>query len=113
MSGKKFRMPSGFDVDELFSTSFGPYIPEGSGRTIRFKAYGNEAKFLRDLPLHPSQKEVKSASSSEAVVFEIFAAPSKAMILEFCKHGSMVEVLSPVDVREAVKEELTKACSLY
>ena len=113
VSGKKFRMPSGFDVDELFSTSFGPYIPEGSGRTIRFKAYGNEAKFLRDLPLHPSQKEVKSASSSEAVVFEIFAAPSKAMILEFCKHGSMVEVLSPADVREAVKEELTKACSLY
>ena len=112
-SGKKFRMPAEFDVDELFATSFGPYIPEGPGRSIRFRAYGNEAKFLRDLPLHPSQKEVSSDDSSDAVTFEIFATPNKAMIMEFCKHGSMVEVISPADVREAVKQELMKACKLY
>ena len=33
--------------------------------------------------------------------------------MEFCKHGSRIEVLSPFEVREAVAEELQKAAGLY
>ena len=54
-SDKKFRMPKNFDVDELFSTSFGIYLPEGKARTITFRTSESEARFLRDLPLHRSQ----------------------------------------------------------
>ena len=31
LTGESFRMPKNFDVDELFSTSFGIYIPEEKG----------------------------------------------------------------------------------
>lgn len=106
---KRFRMPADFDVDEMFATAFGPYIPEGPGCTVRFRAFGNEAKFIRDLPLHPSQKEVGSDSG----IFEIFACPNRAMIMEFCKHGNRIEVLSPSDVREAVAQEFRGATHLY
>ncbi len=111
VTGKKFKMKSGFDVDELFATSFGIYLPGGKGQTITFGCSEREAKFLRDLPLHSSQEEVRKEGDS--VIFSIFVCPDKNLIMEICKHGSRIEVLSPAEVRNAVKEELAKALAQY
>lgn len=111
LTGNRFRMPDGFDVDTLFATSFGIYIPEGPGQTIRFRTTQTEARFLRDLPIHRSQKTVGEDESS--VTFEIFACPNKALVMEFCKYGSSLEVLSPDSVRESVASELRYAAERY
>ncbi len=106
-----FKMPRGFDVEELFATSFGIYIPEDKGQTITFRTTTTEARFLRDLPLHQSQKEI--AADEDSVTFSIFVCPNKALIMELCKHGPRLEVLSPAPVRRAVIDELQKALNLY
>lgn len=111
ISDKSFRMPGHFDVDELFSTSFGIYIPEEKGRTITFRATPTDARFLRDLPIHASQKE--TASDADSVTFSIFVCPNKALIMEFCKYGSGIEIKSPADIREKVAEEHRKAAQKY
>ena len=111
VTGKKFKMKSGFDVDELFATSFGIYLPGGKGQTITFRCSEREAKFLRDLPLHSSQEEVRK--DGDSVIFSIFVCPDKNLIMEVCKHGSRIEILSPAEVRNAVKEELAKALAQY
>lgn len=111
VTARKFRIPRRFDVDELFATSFGIYIPEGPGQTIRFRTSPTEARYLRDLPVHSSQNE--TAADEEHVTFEIFVCPNKALIMEFCKYGSRLEVLSPAPVREAVAAELRKAAGIY
>ena len=111
VTSRKFRMPRRFDVDELFATSFGIYIPEGPGQTIRFRTSPTEARYLRDLPVHSSQNE--TAADEEHVTFEIFVCPNKALIMEFCKYGSRLEVLFPAHVREAVAVELRKAADIY
>ena len=108
---KKFKMPDGFEVDELFATSFGIYLPEGPGQTITFRTSPTEARYLRDLPIHSSQKEIESDGNS--VTFSIFVHPNKALIMEICKHGSALEVLAPAEVREAVAAELRRAADLY
>lgn len=108
---RTFRMPDNFDIDELFATSFGIYLPEGPGKTITFRTSQTEARYLRDLPLHHSQKEIAVEGSS--VTFSIFAHPNKALIMEICKHGSALEVLAPAEVREAVAAELRKAADIY
>lgn len=108
----KFKMPSGFDVDELFATSFGTYIPEGKAELITFRTTAKEARFLRDLPLHASQEEMKSPDK-EHVTFSIFVYPNESLIMEFCKHGSRLEVLSPESVRQEVAEQLRAAADLY
>lgn len=110
-TGTRFRMPSDFDVDSLFATSFGIYLPEGRGRTITFRTSHTEAGFLRDLPIHHSQKEI--SSGKEHVTFSIFACPDRNMIMEFCRYGSRIEILSPQQVREAVAAELKKASEMY
>lgn len=111
VTGRKFRMKTGFDVDELFATSFGIYLPGGKGQTVTFKCSENEAKFLRDLPIHSSQEEV--GTDGDSVTFSIFVCPDKNLIMEICKHGSRIEVLSPAEVRDAVRDELTKALAQY
>ncbi|MBR5835966.1 MAG: WYL domain-containing protein [Bacteroidales bacterium] len=110
ITGNTFKMPKNFDVDEKFATSFGIYIPEGKGQTIVFRTTQKEANFLRDLPIHSSQKEI---SSDEHVYFEIFVCPNEALIMEFCKHGARLEVMSPEIVREAVAAELKQAADMY
>ena len=99
------------NLDELFSTSFGIYLPEGKARTITFRTSESEARFLRDLPLHRSQEEIKR--EDEMVTFSIFVCPDRNLIMEFCKYGSRIEVLSPADIREDVAEELRKAAEKY
>ena len=111
VTGKKFKMKNGFDVDELFATSFGIYLPGGKGQIITFRCSEREAKFLRDLPLHSSQEEVRK--DGDSVIFSIFVCPDKNLIMEVCKHGSRIEILSPAEVRNAVKEELAKALAQY
>ena len=111
VSGKGFKMPKGFDVDELFATSFGIYLPEGKAEVIKYRVSEKEAQFLRDLPLHKSQEEVERKDG--LVTFSIFACPDKNMIMEFCKFGSRIEVLSPAGVRESVASELQAAARIY
>jgi len=111
LTERKFRVPEGFDIESLFSTSFGIYLPESRGKTIKFRASATEAKYLRDLPLHPSQTEI--SSDGESVTFSIFVCPNKALVMELCKHGSQIEVLSPKEVRDSVAEELEAAASIY
>jgi predicted DNA-binding transcriptional regulator YafY len=111
-------MPSGFNVDEAFATSFGIYLTDKRGETIRFRVHGTEARYLRDLPIHSSQKEIVTAgqNGTEAegyATFEIFVYPNTALIMEFCKYGSRMEVLSPAHVRDDVAKELRRAASLY
>jgi hypothetical protein len=111
LTGEGFRMPKNFDVDELFSTSFGIYIPEEKGRTITFRTSPTDARFLRDLPIHASQKEI--GADEESVTFSIFVCPNKALIMEFCKYGSGLEVISPEDIRAQVAQEHRKAAEKY
>ena len=111
LTEKTFRMPKDFDVDEFFSTSFGIYIPDGPGQTITFRTSHTEARFLRDLPIHKSQKEI--ASDNDSVTFSIFVSPNKALIMEFCKYGGGLEVLGPESVRSQIAAELARAADLY
>ena len=122
LTDKTFRMPSGFDVDELFATSFGIYLPEEAGKTIVFRTSQTEARFLRDLPIHSSQKELKGkelreimqdGGNPEDVYFNMFVCPNENLVMEFCKYAGRVEVMSPASVREAVAAQLRKAVERY
>ena len=110
-TGNTFRMDRRFDIEELFATSFGIYLPDGPGQTITFRTDKIDARYLRDLPIHPSQTEVER--SEDSVTFSIFVCPNKALIMEFCKYGSKMEVLSPATVRKAVAQEFAAAAGIY
>ncbi len=111
VTGRSFALPGDFDVDDLFKTSFGIYLPDRPAVTVKFKAIANEAKFIRDLPLHHSQEEIER--TDDYSVFTIFVSPNDNLVMEFCKYRDRVEVLAPDDLRRKVAETLENAAKMY
>lgn len=105
-----FRMPKDFDVDGIFSQSYGIYFPKAGQKpvTIRFKVTDEEARYLRDLPIHRSQME-ENAAKGDGRIFRIRVIPNRNLTMEFCRHAGRLEVIEPEEVRLSVKEELEKA----
>ena len=111
---KTFKMPRGFDVDALFHDSFGIFFPkEGQkSETVRLRATDEEARYLRDLPLHRSQKEEGPAEGGGRI-FRLRLIPVENLLMEFCRLAGRVEVLEPESVRSAVREMLEKGLNNY
>lgn len=108
---ERFAMDESFSLEEFFATSFGIYKPIGKGKTIRFKTNQKNAQYLNDLPLHRSQKMVES--DERTAIFEIFVCPDKNMYMELCKYGSMLEVISPEEVRQEMARLTEEVSKIY
>ena len=109
-----FKMPEGFDVDALFSESFGIFFPQEGQKsvTVRFRASGNEARYLRDLPLHRSQVE-EGVDPDGQVRFRLRVIPNRDLVMEFCRLAGNVEVIEPESVRSEIMDELKKGYDKY
>ncbi len=114
VTGTAFRMPRNFDIEGLFSQSYGIYFPTAGRKpvTIRFKVTDEEASYLRDLPIHRSQVEEGEAEGGGRI-FTIRVIPNRNLTMEFCRHAGRLEVLEPEAVRNSVKDELGKAYKQY
>ena len=108
---ERFIMPEDFDVDALFSTSYGVYLPDGKPVEIIFRTSHKEAGYLRDLPIHHSQKTIRE--NGESVEFSISVCPNNSLIMDLWRLGSRIEILSPPEIREAFAAEAEKASMLY
>ena len=104
-----FKMPADYNVDDAFDASFGIYLPEEGQKAERiiFQATELEARYLRDLPLHHSQTEIRPG------IFQIRVLPTTDVVMEFCRLGDRVEVLEPQEVREQIKAAINKTINKY
>ena len=104
-----FKMPADYNVDDAFDASFGIYLPEEGQKAERiiFQATELEARYLRDLPLHHSQTEIRPG------IFQIRVLPTTDVVMEFCRLGDRVEVLEPDAVREQIKAAINKTINKY
>ena len=107
-TGDSFRMPKGFDVDALFRDSYGIYLPENEKPVlVKLKATEREAAYLQDLPLHPSQVSLGNG------IFALRVIPNPNFIMELCSRADRLEVLEPLELRQAVQKALNNAIQLY
>ena len=111
-TGEKFRMPKGFQVDDLFESSYGIYLPEGEEPVlVKLRTTPREAAYLQDLPLHPSQVFLGEEDGFCLFVLRVILNPN--FLMELLKHGGKLEILEPESLREQVKQELRNALKLY
>lgn len=107
-TGESFKMPKGFDVDALFRDSYGIYLPEDEKPVlVKLKATEREAAYLQDLPLHPSQVSLGEG------LFALRVIPNPNFIMELCSRADRLEVLEPLELRQAVQQALNNAIQLY
>lgn len=107
----RFSMPPDFDVDALFATSFGVYLPSGKPEKIIFRTSGKEARYISDLPLHRSQKII--SSDGDSVTFSIFACPDESLVMELFRLSPRIEVLSPEDIRQEIARRAAGTLEIY
>ena len=112
-TGERFKMPKGFQVDELFEASYGIYLP-GYDRPqlVKIRTTAREAAYLRDLPLHPSQTFLGEDEKGRSL-FALRVIPNPNFVMERLKHGNRLEVLEPESLRAQVMDELRNALNIY
>ena len=107
LTDKTFR-PKRFNSQKYFAGYYGVFCgKQYTLEKIQARVQPLAAKFLRSLPLHHSQKEVKPC------VFEWHVAPTLDFIQQLRTYGSEMEILKPSSLREQFKAELEKQLALY
>ena len=78
---------------------------------VIIRAYGREPHYLRDLPLHHSQRELYS--TPEHTDFELTLRPTADFITPLLSRGAAIRVLSPQWLADAVKQAHLDAAARY
>ena len=107
-----FSLPDNFNAENYFHDCYGIVNDENlKPEIIRLKVSAKQSNYLRDLPLHHSQKETER--NEEFSVYEYWLKPTYDLIQEIMKYGSQIEVLSPVDFRNELSSMLEEALDAY
>lgn len=109
---ESFKLDSNFDAQAYFSDYFGVMTDDRVPvQRIVLRAYGNEPYYLRDLPLHPSQKVV--VATEDYTDFEVTLHPTRDFLAHILSRGGWLQVISPQDIVLEIKEMLQEAQNNY
>lgn len=94
LADEKFKMPDDFDAADFFRNSFGILVDDKAPvQRVVLRTYGYEPYYLRDLPLHPSQREIRS--SLDFTDFELHLKLTSDFMSKLLSRGEWIEVLEP------------------
>ena len=110
-TGRTFKMKKDFDVNRYFEGCCGVITSDRPIQKIVLRAYGGFADYLRTLPLHESQREVKS--DDESALFEYHLKPTFDFYQLVLAQGDQLEVLEPESVREEMRRLAQKLLQYY
>ena len=102
---RKFKLPKKFDAAKFFADHYGIIIGDEDFdvEPVALKVDWWQSKYLRTLPLHHSQVEV--VRNDEYSIFEYRLCPSFDFQQKLLSMGDSVEVLSPMLLKEKVREK--------
>lgn len=95
-----FTLPADFNAAEFFGSCFGIIVGDEEPQMIKLKVDAFQSKYLRTLPLHPSQEEIER--TEEYSIFTYFLRPTFDFIQELLSLGITAEVLSPKTLRKEI-----------
>jgi hypothetical protein len=112
MSDEKFKFDEEFDAASYFSDCFGVMLDENSKpERVLIRAYGFEPYYLRDLPLHHSQREIQS--TEEYCDFELRLKLTSDFKTKLLSRGEWIKILEPKALAEEIVELHQKAIDRY
>ena len=108
----KFTIPPNFDAAGFFDECFGIVVGDGSKPVrIVLRAYGLEPHYMRDLPVHHSQREIKQ--TDEYTDFELYMRPTSDFKGYLMSRGEWIQVISPEWLAEDMQKWLQAAMKRY
>lgn len=109
----RFDFPADIYAEDFFQETLGPTIPadDVKPRYIIIRATGVARFSLLDVPIHKSQSLI--FEGYDYTDFSIRIRPTDDFFCSILQHAGQLEIISPNDVRQTIKERLQKALSAY
>jgi predicted DNA-binding transcriptional regulator YafY len=112
ITNTKCEYPSDFNAEAMFKNSFGIIRNEDmQPQQVILSFTPSEAKYIKSLPLHPSQRITKE--TDEETVFALYLFPTYDFVMELLSFGTEVKVLEPDGLRTEMKNKLAQALQQY
>ena len=112
ITDENFEVEPDFDAEAYFSECFGVVrVDDIKPEKIVIRAFGTECNYLRDLPLHHSQREI--ANTEDYTDFELYLRPTLDLQGQILSRGSRLKVLSPQSLADKISRTLQEAVALY
>lgn len=112
LSELSFLLEKDFDAEEFFHDYFGVFRDELTPpQEVVIRASIVERPYLRDLPLHHSQKEI--VITDEYSDFSYFLSPSDDFIGEILRKKDRLSVISPIELREKILKNIEEMKKNY
>ncbi len=106
-----FKLPKNFNAEDYFEDVYGITTGmNGEFSTIKVKVDAARANYIRALPLHHSQEEDQH---DEYSIFTYKLRPANDFYQALLHEGELLEVIEPVDVREAMKKKIKAMAGRY
>ena len=107
---QNFIYPKKFDAKTFFAPYYGVFRNATPTKVI-IEATPASTQFLRLLPLHDSQKELRQFHGN--TFFEYYIAPTLDFIQELRTHGTDIRVRDPEELVAIFRNEAQKAYEMY
>ena len=100
-------------VRDFFETIYGVLLPDENMKPeyIEVKAHKGQACYLRDVPMHNSQLEMKR--EKEFSIFRYYIYPTTDFIGDILQKGGRLEIVKPLSLRNDIIEKLKAHLRLY
>ena len=109
---KRFKMPEDFVPSEFFENFYGIIANSQSKvEKVILKVSAGQANYMRSLPLHWTQEEIKR--SDEYSLFELRICPEFDFQQEILSKGEDFEVLEPVWLRKEMAGKIKRMWNKY
>lgn len=113
ITSRKFEMPQNFDARAYYNNVVGVYVSEDLPVVdLKIRVYGVQMEYVRRLPLHKSQRPVRSRHG-EFAEFSYHVCLTPELKSKILAMGPNVEVLEPTEYREEIKKEISLTISRY
>jgi len=113
LTDKSFVVPKDFDAEEYYANTVGIFVNEDlKPQKVVLRVYGVHVEYIRSLPLHTSQEEIKT-SDGEYCDFQYWLCLTPELITKILSMGEKVEVLEPRGLRVEIKRRLEECLTRY
>lgn len=108
----KFQIDPDFDAQSYFDECYGVLVGDGTKpELIVLRAYGYERYYIRDLPIHKSQREI--GQGENFADFELFMRPTIDLSGHLLSRGNQIKVLSPQWLADEIHDMHLEAAVMY
>lgn len=112
ITDKEFKLPKNFLATEYFSNYFGIVTDDTcQPQRIIIRTHPNHTPYLKSLPMHHSQLLIEE--TDKYGLFEYYLVPTYDFEMKLLQAGELIEVISPITLRNAMMERISKMYDFY